>query len=201
MDCNRCRRCGDPMGPHLNPEERCSQCKDKTFAFDRVIRWGLYDELLREACVRGKHSGGSRIVGTLARVASPQLLQQLGDDSIDLVLPIPQHWRQRIMRPHNSAELLAREWSLILEKPLSLRFLKKARFTRKQVGLSSTERQKNLRDAFRARLPRKYQGCTVLLVDDIITTGSTAHQASRALRAAGAGRVIVAVLAYSRYSR
>jgi len=201
VNASRCRRCGEPIGPHLDPQEPCAQCKETPFAFERVLRWGLYDELLRDVAVRGKHPGGPRLISTLARIAAPDILTQLGDDSVAAVLPVPQYWFQRITRPHNSAELLAREWSLFLGKPFSHRWLKKVRWTPKQVGLSATARRENLRDAFLARLPRSLKGTTLLLVDDILTTGSTAHQASRALRTAGAKRVIVAVLARNRSSR
>lgn len=197
---NRCRRCGEPLGPHLNPLEPCSRCKNVSFAFERVIRWGLYENLLRDVCIRGKRPGGRKLLGTLARLVSSHLLTQLEEDSIDLIVPVPQHWSQRITRPHNTAEILAEEWGRAFKLPTSNRRLGKIRSTPHQVGLSATARRENLKDAFRARLPRRLHGTTVLLVDDVLTTGSTAHQASRALRQAGAGRVIVAVLARNRYS-
>lgn len=198
---SRCYRCGEPVGPHLDASVPCSLCRETSFAFERVIRWGLYEEGLRDLCVRGKHAGGPRLLSLLARAAASDLKRQLGEDRIDLIVPVPQFWTQRLLRPHNSAEILAREWSEILEVPYHLRQLRKMRATPKQVGLSQTARRKNLRNAFGANLSRKYRKKTVLLVDDVLTTGSTAHQSARALLQGGAGRVIVAVIARSRYSR
>jgi predicted amidophosphoribosyltransferase len=66
-----------------------------------------------------------------------------------------------------------------------------------QTAQTPSRRRDNVRKAFRASLPRALAGKTVLLVDDVLTTGSTAGDAARALREAGAGRVVVAVLARS----
>lgn len=141
-----------------------------------------------------------RLLSGLTRLALPDLREQLQAEQIDQIVPVPQHWFSRLQRPHNSSEVLAMELSSGLGKGYSLHFLRKIRWTRKQVGLNPTARRENLKGAFsvraRSRVPE-----SVLLVDDILTTGSTAHQASRALREAGVKRVIVAVLAKSRYSR
>jgi predicted amidophosphoribosyltransferase len=73
--------------------------------------------------------------------------------------------------------------------------LRRARHTPHQTGLSATERRANLRDAFQVSRAAQLKGRTVLLVDDVLTTGATASEAARALKSAGAAKVVVSVLA------
>ena len=114
---------------------------------------------------------------------------------IDVVAAIPRFWLQRLVRRHNAAETLASA----LAGRLGVRFrrsaLVKTRKTPDQTELPPTRRRKNLRGAFKVYLPRAVAGRTVLLVDDVLTTGTTANEASKVMRRAGAKRVLVAVLA------
>ncbi|MEX1096485.1 MAG: phosphoribosyltransferase family protein, partial [Planctomycetales bacterium] len=110
------------------------------------------------------------------------------------VVPVPHHWTDRLRGRPNAAETVA----LVLARRLRVEFagsiLCKTRRTPAQASLTPAQRRTNLRRAFRAR-GRIPAGITVLLVDDILTTGTTAHEAARHLRSAGAERVLVAVLA------
>ncbi len=108
----------------------------------------------------------------------------------DMVVPVPIHWRREFERGFNQAELLA---SKFLEaKPQSSALLR-IRYTRPQVGLSGAHRRKNLIGAFRAS--NDVKGKSVLLVDDVTTTGSTFLECASALKEAGAARVICLSLA------
>ena len=82
-----------------------------------------------------------------------------------------------------------------LRLPLQKWWLKRIRNTPSQKALSAAARKENVRGAFRVRSTAAPKGRSILLVDDVMTTGATAHEAARVLRAAGATRVIVAVLA------
>lgn len=119
-------------------------------------------------------------------------LSRLG---IDLVIPIPQHWSKRLVVAHNQAETLADVLARRLRVPSDRHILGKARRTPDQSSLSASRRRTNLRDSFRVRESGRLGGVHVLLVDDVLTTGTTAHRATQALKKAGAGRVTVAVLA------
>src|SRR5205823_5857562 len=113
----------------------------------------------------------------------------------DVVIPVPLHWFHRLRRGYNQSEALARELAAALGVPCRPRWLRRARLTRKQHhSLSREERRANVHDAFRARHADAVRGRHVLLVDDVMTTGSTAHEAARPLRAAGAAQITVAVL-------
>ena len=82
-----------------------------------------------------------------------------------------------------------------MQVPVSSHILRKVRWTRPQARLKPSERRSNLRRAFATAGKDSFAGATVLLADDVMTTGTTAHEAARQLRLAGAARVVVAVVA------
>ena len=120
---------------------------------------------------------------------------QLDGFAPDVVVPVPQHWRDRVLKQNNSAEQMGRVLASKLKLPLRTGLLRKTRNTPRQSSLTPTDRRSNLRKAFAAKLPKRFQDKAILLVDDVLTTGSTAHECARALLDAGAQRVDVAVIA------
>lgn len=189
-----CVHCGASIGPGLDPNARCGYCHDERFAFERVIRFGVYDGPLRSACIGMKQPGAETLAAALGELTWQAEIDEFRAARIDVVVPIPQFPLQRILRPHHAAETLAEVWSRRLQVPVAPHILRKVRWTRPQARLKPTERRSNLRHAFRAK-PNSLAGATVLLADDVMTTGSTAHEASRQLRQAGAERVVVVVVA------
>lgn len=190
-----CSRCAAPVGPFLDSSGGCVHCRTDRFTFERVYRLGVYDGPLRTVCLRGKEAGGDRLIAAAGELLCDREAASLSGEAIGLVLPIPHHWSQRLLRPHNPAAELARVLARRLKAQFSAHILVKVRRTPAQSRLSPTERRANLRGAFRVRGPAAVRGQTILLADDILTTGTTAHQAARVLKDAGAGRILVAVLA------
>ncbi len=116
------------------------------------------------------------------------------EESFDLVLAMPMHWRKKWERGFNQAEELAR--------PVAKRFglklgneLRRTRYTQAQAGLDQSERQKNLKGSFAVKRPDRIHAKRVLLVDDVFTTGATLRAATETLKRAGAARVTVLTLA------
>ncbi|MCH7988719.1 MAG: ComF family protein, partial [Planctomycetes bacterium] len=112
-----------------------------------------------------------------------------------LVVPIPQYWTRRFQRSHNPAETQGRVLAHRLQVEFHTHILTKVRMTPVQSSLTASQRRTNLRGAFRVRRASELKGRSVLLVDDVFTTGTTANEASKVLRTAGAERVVVAVSA------
>lgn len=190
-----CSRCAAPVGPHLDTAEGCIHCRHDRFAFDGVIRLGVYEGLLRSACLKAKQAGAEPLAAALAALLLEREAAAFAQTAVDVVVPVPRHWRQRVFQPHNAAVTLADRLAGCLKAPIGRHILAKARWTPSQAGLSPKERRRNLRGAFRVWDASRLIGRSVLLVDDILTTGTTAHRASQVLKEAGAKHVTVAVVA------
>jgi ComF family protein len=189
-----CHHCAATMGQYADMTEGCPLCHREGFRFAQVVRLGPYQGQRREAILKIKHrqhEGLAEILGqVLAESRRPQLLA-LG---VDAVVPMPLHWWRRLQRGYNQAEGVALGLSRRLGWPCLSGCLWRRKNTPRQALLSPTARKSNVKNAFAARLP-KWQGKHLLLVDDVLTTGTTANEATRALLAAGAGKISVAVLA------
>ena len=194
---DRCGRCGQLSGPHVlaGRLSGCVHCRRRHFAYEGVERLGLYAGSLRAACIQGKSSAGGPLVWALGEWLFECRCSELRGLGIDLVVPVPQHWTKRIRVVHNQAETLASGLCRSLRVPLGRHILRKARRTPDQSSLPGVSRRANLSGAFCVRRRSDLDGLHVLLVDDILTTGTTAHQAALALRRGGARCVSVAVLA------
>jgi ComF family protein len=121
---------------------------------------------------------------------------QLRAGDPQVVVPVPLHWRRRLMRGYNQAEAVARSLAQELGLPPKAGWLVRTRPTPQQATVSATGRWENMRGAFRVGFRTPVRGVRVLLVDDVLTTGATADAAATALRRAGAAQVTVAVLAH-----
>jgi ComF family protein len=191
-----CSRCAAAVGPFVNLRDGCTHCRDAGFAFDHAVRLGPYEGVLRDAVLRLKHHTGEGLAEALGELWADCSADALRALAVEVVVPIPLHWFHRVRRGYNQSESLARELAAALNVPCRPGWLRRARATRKQHHCRSREeRRENLRGAFRTRHGEAVRGKRVLLVDDVMTTGSTAHEAARPLRSAGAAQIAVAVLA------
>ncbi len=191
-----CPRCSSSVGEFSYLAEGCPRCRDDRFHFDGVIRLGPYDGLLRDCILSMKHRAGETLaecVGLLWARHQEACFREIG---ADVVIPVPLHWWRRLRRGYNQSECLALAVAAHLKVPHSPSALKRIRPTKSQVVLTATARRENLKGAFRASRRTNVSGRKVLLVDDVLTTGSTVSDAARALKEAGASAVHVAVLAH-----
>jgi len=113
----------------------------------------------------------------------------------DVVLPVPMHWRRRLMRGVNNPDVLAESLAKGIDVPDVPRVLCRCRNTLPQNKLQPRDRFRNVRGAFRLRKGYDLEGLRMVLVDDVLTTGATCSEAARVLKEAGASMVIAAVLA------
>ncbi len=189
-----CSRCASTLGPGVASSSDCARCRGQSFRFDRAYRFGPYDGLRREVILRmkrGRYEGVAEAVGALwaARDAA-----RLRTEGVTAVVPVPLHWRARFARGYNQSEALARAWAAALGVPCWPRALRRVRRTPLQTSVAPSARADNVRGAFRAG--RGLAGATVLVVDDVLTTGATASEAARVLRECGVRRVVVAALGH-----
>ncbi|QJW99720.1 ComF family protein [Frigoriglobus tundricola] len=190
-----CPRCAQTTGPHADTAHGCAECRGFPFGFDRVIRLGPYAGKLREAVLRTKHLPGEGLADLLGRAFAECQRPALEAAEVDLVVPVPLHWWRKWTRGYNQSEAIGRELAAGLNVPLAPRLLRRVKWTTQQVQPTRAARRENVKGAFRVSRGARLGAKTVLLVDDVMTTGSTLGEAARALRAAGADRVVVAVLA------
>jgi ComF family protein len=191
-----CPRCAGAIGPFAVSDGRCGACRKESFAFEQVLRLGRYDGLLREVILRLKKQRGEGLAELLGECWAKEAAARFASLHFDFLVPVPLHWLRRWQRGYNQSAALCRGLATNLGLPYHPSWLRRVRHTPRQTSRPTpAERKANVRDAFRARPGAPLRGRTILLVDDVMTTGATASEAARALRAAGASRVVVAVLA------
>jgi ComF family protein len=150
--------------------------------------------------LRIKHGAGEGLAEALGLVWAEKSGADLAGLGLQVVVPVPLHWWRRWSRGYNQSETLAQALAARLRLPCRPNWLRRIRNTPHQTAQTPSGRWENVKGAFRARRTATAGGKSVLLVDDVLTTGSTCSDAARALKAAGATRVVVAVLAHSRDS-
>jgi ComF family protein len=189
-----CRSCRTPFRNDypLDESGRCALCRSGLTGFDSAGSFALYDGSMRRLIHLFKYRG----IQSLARPFGKMMARAVPlDQHIDLILPMPMHWRRRFSRGYNQAELLAAELARRTGLPVERKAVKRCRATSPQSELSGAARRKNVAGAFQVARPLKIRGKNVLLVDDVFTTGATARACALALKRAGAEQVVVLTLA------
>lgn len=113
----------------------------------------------------------------------------------ELLVPVPLYWKQQYIRTYNQCYVLSEYISSEYGIPICAELLKRTRETSQQKSLSGSERRKNLKGAFEAA--PECAGRTIVLIDDVVTTGSTLNECAKTLKKAGARRVYGACIACS----
>jgi ComF family protein len=199
-----CLACGAPLHAGVE-DERCEHCRAAPPAFDSACAIARY----RSGGGHDAGSDGSGTVAALLRRHKYGLDQSLGralaefldaapaldPGAFDVVIPVPLHRSRLRWRGFNQAALLGAALARRLDCPLDVSSLSRVRSTPPQTARDRSQRARNVRDAFAVRRPARVAGRRVLLVDDVMTTGATANECARVLRAAGARRIDVLTLA------
>jgi len=178
-----CAKCGEPA-PAI--EGLCGLCIKGEHVFDFARSALLFTRTLREIVHHLKYSDRVSLANPLGDILKECLERE--PFSGDLIVPVPLHSARQRQRGYNQAELLAAR----LGRPTDTRLLRRRKNTPSQTGLSRNERKRNLASAFEAR--RHVKG-TIIVVDDVYTTGSTMNEIARTLKRAGAERVEVLTVA------
>lgn len=188
-DAPRCRRCG--MHPQGAPgaDFLCDACRTMPPGFDQARAAAAFRGSLRELLHAFKYNGATWLRRDLADLLQGCVEACYDPAAIDLVVPVPLHPAKQLARSYNQAALLAATLSRRLGLEMRADRLRRVRPTASQTRLGAAARRVNMRAAFEAPRPAWVRGRTILLVDDIMTTGATLHEAAATLKRAGAWRV------------
>jgi len=182
-----CNRCGKPCKTTF-----CSECQKKRRYFKRAREYGVFEGVLKEAIHIFKYEKKEGISNALGDLMC-RTLDNLSWN-VDYIVPVPLHKKKERERGFNQTRLLAEFIKRKRNIPLFDGLIKKIN-TPSQVGLSYEERRKNLVDSFSLRNKEKIKDKSILLIDDVMTTGTTVDECSKILMEGGAKDVFVLCLA------
>jgi competence protein ComFC len=215
--CAGCERVGWPFCPHCAQEvapmpgticarcgrvsaqagARCAYCRGGAMAGLEMVRAAaLFQAPLREAIHAFKYEGRRELAEPLARYLVTVFAHEPWSgmaDALDVVIPAPLHATRLRARGYNQSELLAQAFADRVGLPCAPAWMARVRATQPQVDLRGTARRANVAGAFAAS--PQVTGKTILLVDDVLTTGATLQACAEAALAAGARRVYGLTLA------
>ena len=178
-----CETCGLPL--EATEADTCARCLAVPPPLERMRAAVAYGEVSRVIALKLKYGRKIGLARTMARFMAP--LRAGGDDAI--VVPVPLHRRRLWWRGFNQAGLVARHLGRAWQLEVDQHVLRRTRATPPLKGMNPGQRQRAVKGAFAIAAGRDLNGRTVVLVDDVMTSGSTAEACARALREAGARRV------------
>jgi len=192
-----CDCCGLPFEIDVTKGALCLNCTKRPPPFSKSRTVFSYDDFSKGMILSFKHGDRCDLAPTFAA-----MMARSGADiipSTDLIIPIPLHWRRLGMRKYNQAALLAHEISKITQIPSCPNSLQRIRHTQVQGHLSRMARQRNLQGAFQVQ--KDISGKSILLIDDVLTTGATLINASKILLKSGASEVRCLSIARSLHNK
>lgn len=187
----------------------CDDCKDNLDILNREIDLDSRDidrafyilgfnRFIKEMIYDFKFNGKSYLYKPLAEIMVDSIKSLNLASGIDLICFIPSHRRKEAIRGYNQSELLASYISKKLDIELSTNNLIKYRHTKEQNKLNKSGRINNLKDSFKLKRSEEIKGKSILLIDDIVTTGSTFIECAKVLKESGAKRITALALTSSK---
>jgi ComF family protein len=180
-----CSCCGFPLPDDAGPNAVCGACAGRKPAYDCARAALVYEDHARRLILdlkRGGRRDGLPVFARWMSAAAGETLQRA-----DFIAPAPMHWTRLAVRSFNQAAWLAQSLAASTGKPWKPGALTRVKRRKSQAGLSASERRRNIGGAIKAS--GRFEGKTILVVDDVFTTGATLEACARALRKAGAAEV------------
>jgi ComF family protein len=196
-DCNqKTRKIESPIchicGQQISKGDVCHSCKKQTPSFEALRSWAVFEGPIRECLHKLKYRGNLALGEAMSRPLID--LQQHMKWDINMVIPVPLGEARYKERGYNQASLLAKPLALKLQVSNPSKALIRKRETPSQVNLNREQRKTNVADAFKADPDQVFRK-SILVIDDVTTSGSTLDSCASALRAAGAENVYGLTLA------
>jgi ComF family protein len=189
-----CTLCGSPF-IGAGEDHICGRCCTSRNHFDAARAALVYEGACRDLIHAFKYRNKTHLRRPLALMAIERLTEFVQQCSPDLIMPVPLHRKRLRSRGFNQAILLGELFSDHWKIPVDRHNLRRVRWTEPQVNLPASDRRENVKGAFAVHAPDQIQGRRVLLVDDVLTTGSTVEECARMLKDAGAKEVVVVTVA------
>jgi ComF family protein len=189
-----------PVCPFCGNAKTGSACVSCNAPADlNLYYWGVYENELQKCILQFKFHGARELGIRLAEMAQNAMTEKQSPIAFDLIVPVPLHGRRQRQRQYNQSELLAARLAELLGLECCSECLRRTRSTFQQAKLAEDKRWENVRDVFTVQSVHetKIADKHILLVDDIVTTGATVYEASKALKSAGAAKVDIFSLAYA----
>jgi len=188
--------CGDCIDKiKINPEACRIEGRAENFAFDCAFYATAYEETVKRCICLFKYDGKAQLANPLGKLMCDFAVTNIGADKIDMIVPVPLHHVKLRERQFNQSELLAAHLARKMNKSVVKDKVKRIKYTAPQTKLNRDQRIRNVRGAFLVRKNADFKEKTVLLVDDVLTTGATLHECAKALKEAGAKKVVALALA------
>lgn len=190
-----CQRCSRHLEEYAD-QSLCTECRSQHYHFDRA--WGIcrYNLSVRRLIHLFKYGEKTALRHTFSRIIATFIESYHVDiKDFNLIVPVPLHAARLRERGYNQSELLTDLLALRFKTPASKRNLIRIRHTQNQAHLGQKERWTNIQAAFKIKHSTEFLDKSVLVIDDLMTTGATASEAARTLKEAGAKKVSVLTLA------
>jgi len=188
---NECDICGH----FISQKGLCVQCGREKPPFSMARAIGPYRGILKEALFNLKFRGDRKLAVPLGRILGSKLKSSLKHRRIDFVIPVPMHHKRLKERGFNQSALIAREVAKEIHKPIIENILQKNINTVPQVQLSLSQRKSNPINSFVVKDAEIVKDKVILLIDDVLTTGTTISECARELLKAGAEEIFVGTVA------
>lgn len=190
-----CPVCSRPFFQTADGDHLCEDCLRKRPLFEALFAPYSYEDPLMTAIYQFKYGKKAIVSDSLGPLLAQFSLKRFAHRSDLLVMPVPLHPKRLREREFNQSLLLARHVAAALGAELNFLSLRRIKHTAPQMGLGKDERRKNLRGAFKVAKPEEIKRRSVLLVDDVATTGNTLNECARALKRNGCKEVYCLVMA------
>lgn len=199
-----CRKCGRHIAEAYDQYEpyafKCKECQEQFHFFAKHRSYTLYDGKIKDALMGLKYKRQVYQGVFLGKKLAQLIRSDVELQNFDFVVPVPAHYRRQLKRGYNQSEILANQMCRALDVQKSVKMIKRTRSTKKLKNLGRESRKMMLKSVFlvKSEWKERVKGKTVMLVDDIYTTGATLNACSQVLYEAGADKIVCVTVARGR---
>jgi len=202
-----CVICGSPLTSCSGENHACGKCIRKPPYYTTARAAGIYDNAFMTLIHSLKYKKDMQVAKPLGQILFNSLIRFFSEKKIDFAVPVPLHPKKFRARGFNQAYLLMHRWpdTIKSEYPALSDFhikrnvIERVRNTEPQTGLDGKKRDSNIKDAFHLKKSSDVSGKSILVVDDVMTTGSTVNECAKTLKKGGAKEIHVLTLARTHY--